>query len=73
VVRLPRKLKLKDQPSGKCTQCRWNMESTLQSFWCQCPLQILTNPVCIAKRNHAWLDRITHKLEMMNGEEEEGV
>ncbi len=45
-----RTLKLKDQPGGKCLECRHNASEKENYFWCQVPLTRLKDPICLQKR-----------------------
>ena len=38
----------KDQPNGKCHECKWN-DSPNDRIDCICPQVHLSNPICIQK------------------------
>lgn len=39
----------KDQPNGKCFECKWN-NSVDELLHCVCPMTHITNEICIQKR-----------------------
>lgn len=65
-----RSLKLKDQPDGKCLECRRNNSEKINFFWCQVPLTILSNPVCLQKR--VMVELMALKDLASGGEDEDG-
>jgi hypothetical protein len=51
------KLSFKDQPNGKCLECKWN-NSHSEMMNCGCPDTHVTNMVCIQKRQMTHLSNI---------------
>lgn len=43
-------LKFKDQPAGRCGECKWNQSEKINEFWCKVPITHLRNPICVSKR-----------------------
>ena len=47
------KLRFRDQPKGRCLECKWNRAggSGHEEFDCCCPLTHVTDKTCIMKIN----------------------
>ncbi len=55
-------LALKDQPSGKCIECRWN-GSANDKLDCSCPQIRMINTVCMQKINMVLLGNVEYYLD----------
>lgn len=58
-------LSLKDQPDGKCFECRWNSTELEGGFHCLVPYNHVSNKVCIMKNQLVYLTNIYHAMKDM--------
>lgn len=62
----------KDQPNGRCLECRWNEREEHGAVLCAVPQTVLSNQVCIQKLNYVVnrnIDYYLSRLDYDGGEE----
>lgn len=59
----------KDQPWGKCRECKWNQASG-EEFHCTCPIYHLHNLLCMLKTCMVLLKNIEDCEPSVNGDDD---
>jgi hypothetical protein len=54
--------KFKDQPNGRCLECKWNLESNTDNFDCDIPPLFLTNQICLQKQQNSFLASLLNEI-----------
>lgn len=56
----------KDQPNGRCLECRWNERQEHGPVLCAVPQTILANEICIQKLNYVVNRNIDYHLSRLD-------
>lgn len=56
----------KDQPNGKCMQCKWNLCVDGINVDCNCPSVQLTNRICIMKIQAILLENVQNYTQNLD-------
>lgn len=62
----------KDQPDGRCWECRWSCETGKFGVNCSVPQRLITNMTCLMKLQVTLLKNIDYELNY-TGEDEQSA